>query len=196
MKRIRKFSFGLVILLSISASLWAEINVSNLSEGNQVLYNRNSLSVMAVTKGSGTAAAVPVGRYGAVAYGEYESHLDWVPYQGSREISKVDFLYLTGEDELAAELDAEYKRVRKLHIIGNVLGWGGIGVSVIGLIWMCASFDNDDNFMHATILSLGALGVSCIGIPFLCIKPKENIPVSFAVNLANSYNTKLVNSLR
>ena len=164
---MKKVPFALVLLLFISFPLWAKVNVSMLSPETQAWYNHNSITIQ-------------------------KSRSSWIPFQGGMELSKVDFLNMTGEYELASQLDAEYKRVRKLNNIGNVITWGGIGLGIAGTIWMLASFDNDDSFLAACLLSsVSVIVASSVGIPLLYIRPKENIPISFAINLADIYNENL-----
>lgn len=169
---MRKVLLVLLALLFFSVPLWAAASTVLLSTDSRAWYNHNSITIQVRSR-------------------------DWVPYMGGMELSKAEFFNLTGEYELAADIDKEYKRVKKLNTAGKVLFWGGYGIGFAGIIAMYAlmAADNQDAAWMSLGISLAAFSVGSIGLPLLYIKPKENVPVSFAIRLADNYNAALLSSL-
>lgn len=189
----------ILIMIFLSTPVSAAVDISDLPLEKQNEYLARFLSIRTEkVLEVHTDAFVFPGYYGV--YTEWSTGntlTTWQPYQGSAAISKTDFLYLTGQDALAAELQSEYDRARKLNTAGYVFFGIGVAGLVGSLIYELTANSSSSSISTPFMIASGiSTAVSCIGIPLMAVRPNENISVSFAVNIADLYNQQLYESIR
>lgn len=186
-----------VAVVAAAASFAVDLeDLSGLSPESRIEFDSKFLSIRFV-KNPGIVW------HGGVEDLEYD---DWIPYQGAFEISKADFFTVAGHGDVVDTIEAEYKRVRKLHIWGGVLTALGGAAFLSGMMLIATSNEytgegvsqiNSGKMTGGAVLSaLGSAGCA-FGIVLLYKKINtRNISVSFALNVADVYNRSLFDSLR
>ena len=122
------------------------------------------------------------------SYASGETTTEWIPYQGARELSKVAFFNITGYSDLAEAQRKADTFNRNMDIAGWTLYGVGLAVMLSSLFFL------DNEKVAYSLLGVGGL-VSLGGLPLVLIETENNVSISFAVNIANSYNQRLLESL-
>ena len=180
---------ALVLIISmIGSMLFAAESVEELTADEQMVYFSNALSVQTSEHTVMSGGIYDWGRGWYDTYASSSTMKEWYPYMGPAEISKEDFYRLTGCDELA-EAEARASRTNRNMAIA------GLTLSGVGLAAMLSSlfFVDGNDIAFLGLLGGGTL-LTCIGIPLLTIQVRNDVSISFAVGIANSYNQRLLAS--
>ncbi|HIS14585.1 MAG TPA: hypothetical protein IAA76_08405 [Candidatus Ornithospirochaeta stercorigallinarum] len=186
-----------LVFVLLSNSIFASIDLSLLSSEHQQIFLNQALSIQTeqntLSYSSGYAKPTSWGALSS-GWGTSNTSTDWVPYRGAGEISKVDFLYATGQYDMAKNLENAYKTAENFKLAGYILtGVGSVGLLATLLIG--SNYYGDSSVPLYILLGLSA-GSLAVGIPFMFWQVDDNLSVSFAVGLADVYNQNLFDSLK
>ena len=186
---MKKIITCLLIFCIIANQLLAAETLEGLTYEQERIYLQNQLSVQTSqhTNLSGLGYMNDWGLY--TSFSEGETTTEWTPYVGAREISKEAFYEIAGYNDLA---EAE-RSANTFNRNMTIAGWTLYGV---GLLAMLSSLFFLDNEAACYGLLCGGGIVAAAGIPLVFIKADNDVSISFAVGIANSYNRKLLESLR
>ena len=167
---------------------FAADRIENLTYDQERFYLQNHLSVQTSqhTDVSGLGYMNDWGLY--TSFGSGDTTTEWTPYVGAREISKEDFYRITGYNDLA---EAE-RSANDFNRNMSIAGWTLYGVGMLAMLSSLFFMDNDSAFLG--LLCGGGL-VAVAGVPLIFIKASNDVSISFAVGIADSYNRQLLESI-
>lgn len=184
-------ALALIVCMFGSMGLYAADSMEGLTYEQQREYFDNALSIETESHTTVSGGAYDWGRPGGFisSYAEGDTSTEWIPYKGARELSKADFFDITGYSDLA---EAQ-RKADTFNRNMDIAGWSLYGV---GLAVMLSSlFFLDNETVAYSLLGTGAV-VGLCGLPLVLIETENNVSISFAVNIANSYNQRLLDSVR
>lgn len=186
---MRKIIACILILCIIANQLFAAETLEGLTYEQERIYLQNHLSVQTSqhTDISGVGYMNNWGLY--TNFSEGDTTTEWTPYVGAREISKEAFYEITGYNDLA---EAE-RSANSFNRNMAIAGWTLYGV---GILAMLSSLFFLDNEAACYGLLCGGGVVAAVGVPLIFIKANNDVSISFAVGIANSYNKQLLESIR
>ena len=197
-KSIALFISILIVLTPLAASP----DLSELSDEARYEYIKSSLSIQtkenSYSYGSGIGDIHPFGLYTATVWSAGTTETEWTPYRGANEISKAEFFYLTGEDEIYREFQEGMKTEKAMHTAGwSIFGVGlGLGVALLVAGIVLDDYSNPALTLWCYAGGTAAAVIGLVGLPLVYWEYDDNISVSFAISLADIYNERLAQSLK
>lgn len=184
---MRRFIALMLVLCMLVSTASAADSLKALSMEEQRIYLSNALSIQTSEHTYTTGGIYDWGWGWLDTYSSSSTSREWYPYRGPVEISKEEFYRLAGYDALA-DAEADAARTNKNMAIA------GVTLSGVGLAAMLTSiFFTDNDALFLGLLGGGTL-LTCIGIPLLTIQVSNDVSISFAVGIADSYNQRLLES--
>lgn len=191
-----------VIAVLLSSPLLAA-SIEELSAENQEYYLRNALNIETKQNTDSNRALLatpfvaPFAVYIAgIGAEESITTTEWTPYKGAEEISKIEFMTLTGQLDLAEKLALEYERTRRYNIAGYALIGTGIA-GVTGCLIYALAYNNDAFLSKAFVGTFLSSAIAAVaGIPLISMKASDNFSLTFVAGMADMYNRRLLESLK
>lgn len=184
---MRRIVALMLVLCMIGSMAYSADSLKSLSMEDQRMYLSNALSIQ-TSEHTYTSGGIYDWGWGWLdTYSSSSTSREWYPYRGPVEISKEAFYRLTGYDALADAEAAAARTNRNMAIAGLTLSGAGLAAMLASVFFI----DNDALFYG--LLGGGTL-LTCIAIPLLTIEVDNDVSISFAVGIADSYNQRLLES--
>lgn len=194
---MRKATAILLIFAMVSSMAFGAENVQSLSPDDRIWYLSNALSIETEAKTEMLGTSYDWGYPGGFSssYASGTTSTEWIPYKGAERISRKEFFQLAElPDMVKAEEEIENK-TKSMHIAGGVLLGVGSVAAIAGLLLGWNLTSEDAGFVGTICLACGGAVAAGISIPLLMYETESDVAISFAVNIANGYNQKLLESL-